>query len=77
MPDERSLPQENDIPLGWEAVASFEPEQEGEAIAMRDEFRRNRHSACVTLNSGRFIVWAQKFTKWPPPTSFPNQPNTK
>lgn len=72
MPDEKKLPDESDIPMGWEVVATFyplQPKQQLEANGMRDEFRRNGQSACVTVNDGRYCVWAQVFTKWPPPTS--------
>lgn len=75
MPDETSQINQNDIPLGWEAIAA--PKSESEATAMRDEFRRNGQSACVTPSEGRFIVWAEKFQVWPPPTAHPHFKPTK
>jgi hypothetical protein len=71
MPDENAHPQESHIPLGWEAIASFTEQQKGEAEAMRDQFRRNRQSSCITFTQERYIVWAEKFQSWPPENSQP------
>ena len=71
MPDENAHPQEGHIPLGWEAIASFTEQQQGEAEAMRDQFRRNRQSSCITFTQERYIVWAEKFQSWPPENSQP------